>query len=162
MATLTLSNSFGNDWPPNALGGGVIVSRTATTMTYTSDLGYTVTLRGTGFTYDADGIPSGGTVTRTTIALGGLTFADFTGVSVDFGYVLTQSFNGAGVTATPTLINVLCLWLGEILKQPDLARTLDRIAAQGPAGFYQGETALLLEKEKLANGGLNTREDLKN
>ena len=85
MATLTLSNSFGNDWPPNALGGGVIVSRTATTMTYTSDLGYTVTLRGTGFTYDADGMPSGGTVTRTTIALGGQTFADFTGVSVDFG-----------------------------------------------------------------------------
>jgi gamma-glutamyltranspeptidase/glutathione hydrolase len=51
---------------------------------------------------------------------------------------------------------------GETLKQPDLGRTLDRIAAQGPAGFYQGETALLLEKEMLANGGLITREDLKN
>jgi gamma-glutamyltranspeptidase/glutathione hydrolase len=51
---------------------------------------------------------------------------------------------------------------GDILKQPDLARTLDRVAAQGPAGFYQGETALLLEKEMLANGGLITREDLKN
>ena len=48
------------------------------------------------------------------------------------------------------------------LKQPDLARTLDRIATQGPAGFYEGETALLLEKEMLANGGLITREDLKN
>src|SRR3954471_24668363 len=51
---------------------------------------------------------------------------------------------------------------GETLKQPDLARTLERIAAQGPAGFYQGETALLLEKEMLANGGLITRDDLKN
>ena len=51
---------------------------------------------------------------------------------------------------------------GDTLKQPDLARTLDRIAAQGPAGFYEGETALLLEKEMLANGGLITREDLKN
>jgi gamma-glutamyltranspeptidase/glutathione hydrolase len=51
---------------------------------------------------------------------------------------------------------------GETLKQPDLARTLDRIATDGPAGFYQGETALLLEKEMLANGGLITREDLKN
>jgi gamma-glutamyltranspeptidase/glutathione hydrolase len=51
---------------------------------------------------------------------------------------------------------------GETLKQPDLARTLERISAQGPAGFYQGETALLLEKEMLANGGLITREDLKN
>jgi gamma-glutamyltranspeptidase / glutathione hydrolase len=51
---------------------------------------------------------------------------------------------------------------GELLKQPDLARTLDRIATQGPAGFYEGETAALVEKEMLANGGLITREDLKN
>jgi len=51
---------------------------------------------------------------------------------------------------------------GEILKQPDLAKTLERIATQGPAGFYQGETAALLEKDMAANGGLITREDLKN
>ena len=51
---------------------------------------------------------------------------------------------------------------GDTLKQPDLARTLDRIAAQGPAGFYEGETAMLVEKEMLAHGGLITREDLKN
>jgi gamma-glutamyltranspeptidase/glutathione hydrolase len=50
---------------------------------------------------------------------------------------------------------------GEILKQPDLARTLQRIADRGPAGFYEGETAELLEKEMKANGGLITREDLK-
>jgi gamma-glutamyltranspeptidase/glutathione hydrolase len=50
---------------------------------------------------------------------------------------------------------------GDTLKQPDLARTLERIANQGPAGFYEGETALLLEKEMLAHGGLITREDLK-
>ena len=51
---------------------------------------------------------------------------------------------------------------GEIFKQPDLARTLQRIADQGPAGFYEGETAALLEKEMKANGGLITRDDLKN
>jgi gamma-glutamyltranspeptidase/glutathione hydrolase len=51
---------------------------------------------------------------------------------------------------------------GETLRQPDLAKTLDRIATQGPAGFYEGETALLVEKEMLANGGLITRDDLKN
>jgi gamma-glutamyltranspeptidase/glutathione hydrolase len=50
---------------------------------------------------------------------------------------------------------------GEILKQPDLARSLQRIADQGPAGFYEGETAMLLEKEIKANDGLITREDLK-
>lgn len=51
---------------------------------------------------------------------------------------------------------------GEILKQPDLARTLERIAANGPAGFYEGETAALIEKEMLVNGGIITRDDLKN
>jgi len=51
---------------------------------------------------------------------------------------------------------------GETLKQSDLAKTLDRIASQGPAGFYQGETALLLEKDMLAHGGLITRDDMKN
>jgi gamma-glutamyltranspeptidase/glutathione hydrolase len=50
---------------------------------------------------------------------------------------------------------------GEILAQPDLARTLARISAQGPAGFYEGETALLIEREMSTNGGLITRADLK-
>jgi gamma-glutamyltranspeptidase / glutathione hydrolase len=51
---------------------------------------------------------------------------------------------------------------GEILKQPELARTLERIANQGPAGFYEGETAMLVEKEMAAHGGFITRDDLKN
>lgn len=50
---------------------------------------------------------------------------------------------------------------GDILKQPDLAKTLTRIAEQGPAGFYEGETAALIEKEMKANGGLITMADLK-
>jgi len=50
---------------------------------------------------------------------------------------------------------------GDILRQRDLARTLQRIADQGPAGFYEGETALLIEKEMKEHGGLITREDLK-
>ena len=50
---------------------------------------------------------------------------------------------------------------GDVLKQPELARTLQRIADQGPAGFYEGETAALVEKEMAAHGGLITRADLK-
>jgi gamma-glutamyltranspeptidase / glutathione hydrolase len=50
---------------------------------------------------------------------------------------------------------------GDTLKQPDLARTLERIAVQGPAGFYEGDTALALEREMAAHGGLITRDDLK-
>jgi gamma-glutamyltranspeptidase/glutathione hydrolase len=50
---------------------------------------------------------------------------------------------------------------GDVLKQPDLSRTLDRIASRGPAGFYEGETAGLIEQEMRKNGGIITREDLK-
>ncbi len=50
---------------------------------------------------------------------------------------------------------------GEIFRQPDLARTLQRIADFGPAGFYEGETARLLAQEMAANGGLITEDDLK-
>ncbi len=50
---------------------------------------------------------------------------------------------------------------GDILKQPDLAKTLTKIAEQGPAGFYEGDVAAMIEKEMKANGGLITMADLK-
>ncbi|HEV7282439.1 MAG TPA: gamma-glutamyltransferase [Pirellulaceae bacterium] len=50
---------------------------------------------------------------------------------------------------------------GEILKQPELAETLKRIRDQGPAGFYEGKTAELIEQEMQAHGGLIDREDLR-
>jgi gamma-glutamyltranspeptidase/glutathione hydrolase len=50
---------------------------------------------------------------------------------------------------------------GENFTQPDLARTLTRIADLGPAGFYEGETAFLIEKDMAAHGGLITQADLK-
>lgn len=51
--------------------------------------------------------------------------------------------------------------MGDVLKQPDLAKSLERIAMNGPRGFYEGETARLLAKEMKANGGLITEADLK-
>jgi gamma-glutamyltranspeptidase/glutathione hydrolase len=51
--------------------------------------------------------------------------------------------------------------MGDLLKQEDLAKTLERIAEKGARGFYEGETALLIEKEMKARGGLITRQDLK-
>ncbi|HJS73359.1 MAG TPA: gamma-glutamyltransferase [Vicinamibacteria bacterium] len=51
--------------------------------------------------------------------------------------------------------------IGELLKQPDLAETLVRISEAGPAGFYEGETAELVEKEMAKNGGMITRADMK-
>jgi gamma-glutamyltranspeptidase/glutathione hydrolase len=51
--------------------------------------------------------------------------------------------------------------MGDVLKQPDLADTLERIAEDGPEGFYEGKTARLIEEEMERGGGLITREDLK-
>jgi putative MATE family efflux protein len=54
-----------------------------------------------------------------------------------YGMVVTQAFNGAGDTWTPTLINLGCFWLGEI----PLARALARGFGFGPTGAYVAITA---------------------
>jgi gamma-glutamyltranspeptidase/glutathione hydrolase len=45
-------------------------------------------------------------------------------------------------------------------RQPELARTLERIAKDGPADFYSGRTANLIVAEMRRGGGIITREDL--
>jgi gamma-glutamyltranspeptidase/glutathione hydrolase len=50
---------------------------------------------------------------------------------------------------------------GDLLRQGDLARTLERIADRGREGFYEGETARLIEREMQAHDGLITQADLK-
>jgi gamma-glutamyltranspeptidase/glutathione hydrolase len=50
--------------------------------------------------------------------------------------------------------------MGDLLRQADLAKTLERIAERGPNGFYRGATAELIEREMKSGGGLITRADL--
>lgn len=49
---------------------------------------------------------------------------------------------------------------GDVLRQPDLARTLDRIAARGPDEFYRGETAERITRYMREQHGLITSADL--
>ena len=49
---------------------------------------------------------------------------------------------------------------GDIWKQEDLAKTLERIQDKGKDGFYKGETAKLIADYMKQNGGLITLEDL--
>jgi gamma-glutamyltranspeptidase/glutathione hydrolase len=51
---------------------------------------------------------------------------------------------------------------GERLKQPELAATLKRIAQNGAAEFYRGETARVLADEMAKNGGIVSLDDLAN
>jgi len=51
--------------------------------------------------------------------------------------------------------------LGEIIKQPELGLTLDRLADKGRAGFYEGLTGQTLVNGVKAAGGIWGAEDLK-
>ena len=58
--------------------------------------------------------------------------------------------------------NGLPLGPGDRLVQSDLAATLATIAREGPSAFYDGPIAEKIAAAVAANGGLMTREDLKN
>ena len=48
---------------------------------------------------------------------------------------------------------------GDLFRQPDLARSLQRIQNDGRDGFYKGTTAHLIAEDMKRNGGLITEED---
>jgi putative MATE family efflux protein len=75
------------------------------------------------FTQDPEVVPFGSDCLRL-IAYGFPFYA--------WGMVLTQAFNGAGDTFTPTLINLFCFWLFEI----PLAWVLATRAGAGPRGVF--------------------------
>jgi gamma-glutamyltranspeptidase/glutathione hydrolase len=50
---------------------------------------------------------------------------------------------------------------GDILKQPELARTLERIRIKGAEDFYEGETARLLAADMKEHSGTISLEDLR-
>lgn len=52
------------------------------------------------------------------------------------------------------------LRVGDTLRQPQLAATLERIAAHGPAGFYDGPVATAIAGSVEQSGGVLTRRDL--
>jgi gamma-glutamyltranspeptidase/glutathione hydrolase len=49
---------------------------------------------------------------------------------------------------------------GDLVKQPDLGRTLEAIAKEGKKGFYGGRVAAAIDKAMRAHGGLVTLADL--
>jgi gamma-glutamyltranspeptidase/glutathione hydrolase len=65
-------------------------------------------------------------------------------------------------TAGIYLVNNEVPPLGYLLKQPDLATTLEMIANKGAAGFYEGEFAQKLIQGVKAAGGIWSLDDLNN
>jgi Na+-driven multidrug efflux pump len=79
------------------------------------------------FTAEA-GVAAYGTAALRTVASGFLFYA--------YGMVVTQSFNGAGDTRTPTWINLFVFWLFEI----PLAWILAHVFGFGPQGVFLAAT----------------------
>jgi putative MATE family efflux protein len=75
------------------------------------------------FTSDAAVVPFGVACLRF-VSCGFLFYA--------YGMVLTQAFNGAGDTWTPTWLNLFCFWLWEI----PLAYVLAKVVGLGPPGVF--------------------------
>ncbi|HTS64298.1 MAG TPA: gamma-glutamyltransferase [Candidatus Acidoferrales bacterium] len=81
-------------------------------------------------------------------------------------YGLAQSLHSRGLDQFPESKRIFqrdgrFYEAGDLLVQPDLARTLERIEKHGSKDFYEGETAKLLAKDMAAHGGLITEADLK-
>jgi gamma-glutamyltranspeptidase/glutathione hydrolase len=62
--------------------------------------------------------------------------------------------------STPAFVKNQSWKEGDTLKQPDLARTLERIRDYGRDGFYSGATARLIVKEMQRGNGIITEHDL--
>ncbi len=104
---------------------------------------------------------------------GSLEWADLVGPAIEFareGYRLSPSevnrlkryHDDFAAMNENTPFSDSSVVAGTLLTQPDLARTLVRISSNGPAGFYEGETADLIVAEMTGGGGIITHQDLKN
>ncbi|CAN5596889.1 gamma-glutamyltransferase [soil metagenome] len=70
-------------------------------------------------------------------------------------------YHGGTVTTAPLWWpNGRPLATGTIVKNPELATVLERIAKQGPEGFYKGDTAKAIADEMVRGKGLITAGDL--
>jgi putative MATE family efflux protein len=66
------------------------------------------------------------------LAVSALRLFSYGNISYSYGMVITAAFNGAGDTATPTILNLICFWLCQI----PLAWALAFHAGLGPTGVY--------------------------
>jgi len=81
------------------------------------------------------------------LAVSALRLFSFGNVSYSYGMVITAAFNGAGDTATPTILNLICFWLCQI----PLAWALAFHTNLGPNGVY---VAVVLSDSLLAVLGI--------
>lgn len=87
------------------------------------------------------------------------------GVPVTRGMELGLRFRTGTALKSPAFAAIFlpggkALVVGDVVRQPDLARTLRRLAAEGRDGFYRGEVAQRLVDGVQAAGGIWSLDDL--
>jgi gamma-glutamyltranspeptidase / glutathione hydrolase len=75
--------------------------------------------------------------------------------------LLTEKLAAEPSAATTYLPHGRAPCAGEVFRNPDLARSLDRIAQHGAAGFYEGPTADAILAISRERGGTMTADDLR-
>lgn len=88
------------------LASGMVLDRTASRFIYVSETGFKTVLHGTGLTYDAAGIPTGGIVTGLDVYQNYRHYAEYTGLSVklvDYAKFGLGLVSGAVSTLTPDM-----------------------------------------------------------
>lgn len=171
----------------NIGGGGFMVVRLAGGETHTLDFREiapasatveknTAMLKAGAFGYASAAVP--GTVAGLSLALekwGSRPLAELIapsitlarkGFNVSPGQGLSLTWNWAKLRVDPAARAIFGsgkapLREGDLLRQPDLAKTLESIAREGPRAFYEGAFASATDKAMRANGGLVTADDLR-
>ncbi len=84
------------------------------------------------------------------------------GFAIDHRLVETLASSKADFVTFPSTMRYFGAELlpGTVLRQPDLARVLERIQREGRWGFYRGETANAIVKESRKGGGIISLSDL--
>lgn len=95
------------DWNSyDDIAGGHSVLRNGTLFRYISASGFVVTVTGTGFTYDALGIPTGGTISAMQIFHAGVHYAAYTGLDtalITFNTLVLGTTSGSAVVLDPQM-----------------------------------------------------------
>ncbi len=94
------------------------------------------------------------------VALAGDGFTVPTGLARSLGNALGGSFKPYPASVAAFSKGGVAYAPGEMIRQPDLARTLVRVRDLGRNGFYRGETARLVAEEMRRAGGLITEDDM--
>ena len=107
-----------------------------------------------------------GTMTREEVMAPAIKYAkEGIPVTVNLESIIQNNFDKISkyeATAAIFLNDKLPYETGDVIKNPDLATTLEKIAKEGHTAFYEGEIAQKIADEIQKQGGLMTVEDLKN